>query len=120
MVDLLRVPDSVAGFWVDHQLELLTRFLELVDELNRVLQVNVVVHGAMDDHQFAVEIGGGTSRRRQKADRRAAFAAQLRKSEEAPAEPAPEADTATATAEAEAPEPEAEAAADTEEQEKTD
>jgi len=48
------------------------------------------------------EIGGGTSRRREQADNRTAFAAKLRKANEpAKKEAAPEADTATAVAEPE-------------------
>ena len=61
------------------------------------------------------EIGGGTSRRREQADKRTAFAAKLRKGEakeevkdEAPAAAPAEAETATAVAE---PEPETESQA---------
>ncbi|MHC5113507.1 MAG: 50S ribosomal protein L17 [Planctomycetota bacterium] len=75
------------------------------------------------------EIGGGTSRRREQADNRTAFAAKLRKGDEPAQEEAPaaEAETATAVAEPEAEEtPEAEAApqdepaTETDEEEKTE
>lgn len=53
MLDLSRIRQAVTRGRVDHQIKLLTGFLEFVGELHGILHMHVVVYDAVDEHQFA-------------------------------------------------------------------
>ena len=46
---LVRVRDSMPRTWVEHHVERLVSLLERVGELQRVLQVNVVIHRSVQE-----------------------------------------------------------------------
>jgi hypothetical protein len=56
MPDQLRVGETMALFRIDHKLELLAGFLQFVNELDRVLNMHVVINGAVNQQQFARKI----------------------------------------------------------------
>lgn len=56
MFDLERVLDAVALGRIDHQFKLFVGLLEFIDELRRVLHMDVVVHHSVNEQQFAGEV----------------------------------------------------------------
>src|SRR5437764_967975 len=75
MLDEEQVCDAVARLGVEHELALLARLLQGVDELHGVRHMDVVVNRAVYEQELAVEV----CRRRQRPARLVAFGVVLRR-----------------------------------------
>ena len=53
-----RIRDAVSRLRIDHQLKLLPCLLQFINKLNRVLHVDVVVDGPMNQQQLAAKVFG--------------------------------------------------------------
>ena len=59
VVKLVGILDLVFGLRIEHGLEVLTGFLKFMNKLHGMFDVDVVVHCAMKDQEFAMEFVGG-------------------------------------------------------------
>ena len=59
VVELARSVDLMAGPRVEHELEIFVCLLECIDELHRVLEMDVVIHRTVDDEKLSVKVSGG-------------------------------------------------------------